>query len=344
MIVRRTRVSCLHRKRAISTYTTPPALLFGPREIYDTARARDKVIKVDYDRILQLPLSLAGVDASDLFVISKILRRVPKLDEPETNRDRHLLARSLTKASSDLGNDEATLFWSEETLRSKSSTTEERQTAMQLLTTLGMTGNAKANLLIGNELYSLGKKKEAMRTYRLAGEQGNGDAFTKLGRILRHDGHHKQSVQAFELAADLGEPNAHFMLSTFAAADHAAAQKKSDTTLASATRTKQIAHLHKAAAGGVVEAQHNLGDLYRKDGNAPLAEEYLQAAAKRGFQPSQANLAALLLDQKRYDDARAWCLEAQRGGGEIGQHAAKMLAAIDAAADQHKDPSSCTIM
>lgn len=339
---------CLACRRALSTKAAiDAAALFGPREIYDAARTRDKVISIDYDRVLKLAESTADVDPRDLFVVSKILRRVPRsvdAEEKVVKRERSALARRLTKAAADQGDSAAALFWSEETLRSKSSTQEQRQEAMRLLTNLGMQGDGKANLLIGNELYSLGKKSEALRAYRLAGEQGNGEAYTKLGRILRFDGHHKQSVQAFELAAELDEPDAHFMLSTFAAADQAAAAKKSDQAAIAAAKAKQVHHLLKAAAGGVIEAQHNLGDLYRRDDNAALAKEYLEAAAKRGFQPSQANLAALQLKLGQYEDARAWALEAQRAGGDIGTHAAELLKEIDAAQAQKSDKTSCVVM
>lgn len=199
-----------------------------------------------------------------------------------------------------------------------------------MLTNLAKRKDGKANYLIGNELYSLHKVKEAMKAYRLAGEQGVSEGFTKLGRILRHQGHHKQSVEAFRLAAVLGEPNAQFMMSTF-----------------TKNESEQIQYLQKAASAGKEEAAHNLGELYRRRGETALAKEYFEIAATKGFQVSQANLASILKDEKDYQGAEFWLQQAIRAGGDVALQAESQLANVRAMPDYADHVSSsrfCRIM
>ncbi|BFZ53555.1 hypothetical protein PYCC9005_000580 [Savitreella phatthalungensis] len=326
------------------------ATLLGPREIYDAAHSRERVLGLSYDDLLNIvseadPAEHGNAAASDLFIASKIMRRAPKLANPTLARERLEVARRLTRAAALRGDTAAELFWCEEVLRSPKSAASIRKMAMENLSRLAAAGEGKASLLMANELYSLGKKKAALRAYRSAGERGVGEAYTKLGRILRKDGHDRLSRDAFERAANLGEPNADFMLSVLAAVDVAAAERKADQSSAERCRNIQLKHLRQAARGGVVEAQYNLGDLYRRGGQVELAKEFLEAAAKRGFQPAQSNLAALLIAQGRRDQARAWLREAQRGGGEIAEHAARTLASIEGAPESPtKTDTSCTIM
>lgn len=256
------------------------------------------------------------------------MRRAPKLSDAGTSETRLSVARRLCLASALQGHEAATLFWSEETLRSPKTTSIERDQAMRLLTTLAKQKVGKANYLIGNELFSLKQEKNAMRAYRLAGEQGVAEAFTKLGRIMRYQGHQKQSEEAFQLAAEMNEPNALFMMSTF-----------------TKDPTKRLQYLQKSASGGKEEAAHNLGEHYRRTGQFDLAQEYLELAASKGFQVSQINLASLLREQKNYKLAEKWYLHAVQAGGEVGQHAMDSLTLMRASPEYLKQESRfCTIM
>lgn len=267
--------------------------------------------------------------SDDLLIISKIIRRAPRIADASTLKQRLDLARELCEVSAIMGNPDAILFWSEEILRSGRSSASDRERAMSRLTQLATQKNGKANLLIANEIYSLGQEKQAMKAYRLAGEQGIPEAYTKLGRILRQQGYHRQSVAAFQLAADAGEPNAQFMMSTFSTNEH-----------------EKIQYLQKAASNGKEEAAHNLGELYRKKGQTALAKEYLLVAAQKGFQVSQMNLAGLLRTEKDFAGAELWYAAAIRAGGEIATHAESLLAQMKSEPEYRKDSTGrwCSLM
>lgn len=268
--------------------------------------------------------------SDDLLIIAKIMRRAPRLQDKVLSKQRHQLAQDICHISAVMGNIHAMLFWSESVLRSVTSIDSERSEAMTMLTNLAQKQqNGKANYLIANELYSLGEERKAMKAYRLAGEQGVAEAYTKLGRILRQQGYHKNSIGAFRLAAVLGEPNAQFMMSTF-----------------SNSESEKISYLQKAAANGKEEAAHNLGEIYRRKGQDKLAKEFLETAARKGFQISQMNLASLLRKEKDFSGAKFWYAEAIKAGGEVGSHAESLLSEMKTVPDYsaEKPTGGCAIM
>lgn len=108
----------------------------------------------------------------------------------------------------------------------------------------------------------------------------------------------------------------------------------------------KLKHLQLAAGGGVLEAAHNAGEIYRRKGDLKLAKEYLELASQGGFQVSQMNLASLLLEEKDYMAAEVWYEKAVKNGGEVAEHAQKLLGAMRASPEYAtaKPSGRCSVM
>lgn len=319
-----------------STSTHSTVQLLGPREIYDSAYEVDKVLAIPYDQLVANVDRIASeakqdinLTSDDLLLVSKILRRAPKLSDHRLQQSRLKLAKLLMRKSSELGNEPATLFLSEQILRATTSSKEERAEALHKLSSLAQTltgSSGKANYLLANELYSIGRVQQATKAYRLAGEQGVPEAYTKLGRIYLESKLLEHAKEAFQLGANAGECNSQFMMSTLV---HETAER--------------VRYLTTAASNGSTEAAHNLGEHYRRQNDHTLAKEYLSIAATKGFQPSQMNLASLLLEARDYASARRWYQAAIKGGGELASHAQEKLKELSVC-EQQLEANKCSIM
>lgn len=219
------------------------------------------------------------------------------------------------------------LFVAEETLRTAETTAAAKHEALEMLNHLARKDNGKAHYLLANELYSLKKTSRALKAYRRAGQLGVPEAYTKLGRILLQQGQRREAEAAFKFGAAGNEPNSQFMMSTLVTDPDA-----------------KLHYLQKAAGTGSIEAAHNLGERYRRDGQLELAQEYLTLAASAGFQPSQMNLATLYNNEKNWDRAQYWYEQASRGGGELASHAQDALRTLQMQPREAEPGGSCLVI
>ncbi|ORY84963.1 hypothetical protein BCR37DRAFT_386296 [Protomyces lactucae-debilis] len=306
------------------------SLLFGPREVYDAAYRKDKVIVISYDEVLKMANIMKGADMThlrlqDVFIVAKIMRRAPPLQDKQLQSCRMVLSRRFMLWAADAGYPEAQLFWSEEVMSQNNVPTGVRDKALKLLTNIGRQAvpraesvplkslrptdtvfpvSARANHLLGRYLWAAGdltktttKRDEcrdrAMQHLERAGEEGHAEAYVYMGVFNRRAGKARMSKRAFEKAHALGSALGTWLL----------ARATSDTKL----RTSLLA---EAVGLGSHHAAYDLGHMYRKQGQDALAIEYYTMAAEADVQPAQANLAELLVKQGEFDEAEKWFIRA----------------------------------
>ncbi|QSL65690.1 hypothetical protein MERGE_003003 [Pneumocystis wakefieldiae] len=223
------------------------------------------------------------VSADELFLITKIMLKT-QVSKSVLQEKLDLCKFSIQIASlkeSDL----ATLYIAEKKMQS--GTPDQACQALHIYKALSNKGNAKALLILGDFAMKLKDTQRAEKNYLKSIEKGNSDAMVAMAFLKKHMGEDAEAKSWFIRASELNNPKGHFGRSLYT------------------THEESLYYLLQAASNGIVEAAHNIANIYRKE----------------GFQASQINLARLYEQEKLFNKSLFWIREAQKQGGSIAEEA-----------------------
>ena len=198
-------------------------------------------------------------------------------------------------------------------------------TAMELALPRAQLGDPAAQTLVA-ELFAAGlgvarNMDEAAFWYAQAAESGDASAQFKYGVMLLEGRHVKadpaKAEELMKMAADAGNAFAQF--------NHAQAlvsKKPGDAGILEA-----LPYFEKAAEQGVPDAQYALAQIYSNTVGVPdekraLARDYMEKAARAGFDTAQLDYAMWLIDgiggPKDYENGFRWMKALPRQEGQCG--------------------------
>ncbi|KAG4304540.1 hypothetical protein PORY_001933, partial [Pneumocystis oryctolagi] len=306
------------------TYTSKDFL--GPRYLY-TRLKKKKIIKKSYYEILNIveqmrqlkresldiKSSLSNkafiekvgklipsiVSADELFLITEVILKAPVSES--IFKKKKDFCKFLIQIASLKGSELAALYIADK--KAKSGSHDQLSQALFIYKTLSMKGNAKASLILGNFAAKLNDDKQAENFYLKSIKKENSDAMVALAVLKKRLGKDAEAKYWFIRASEMNNAEGHFGRSLYT------------------SNEESLYYLLQAASNGVIEAAHNLGTIYRKQGNILLSKEWYEVAAFSGFQVSQMNLARLYEEEGSFDKSLFWAREAQKQGGNIIEEA-----------------------
>ncbi|KAL7272566.1 hypothetical protein RUND412_004619 [Rhizina undulata] len=172
---------------------------------------------------------------------------------------------------------------------------------------------------MGEVLESFKEMSKAEDCFRKAAESGNSEGWVRLGRQLLHRGERERAKEAFTSGVELALLNPPIPPTSQCTSLPPSKSKP--------TEHKHLPYLQKAAASGVIEACHNVGVFYQLHMNPPdlgLAKEWYTVAATQEFAPSGMNLAKLLKEEGKVQEAIEWLTKVEKIGGDVGRAAAEV--------------------
>ncbi|EMR09027.1 hypothetical protein PNEG_02800 [Pneumocystis murina B123] len=239
------------------------------------------------------------VTADELFLITKIMLKTPV--SKSILQEKLDLCKFSIQIASLKESDLATLYIAEKKMQL--GTPDQIYQALRIYKTLSKKGNAKALLILGDFAIKLKDTQQAEKNYLKSIEKGNSDAMVAMAGLKRHLGKDAEAKFWFIRASELNNPKGHFGRSLYT------------------THEESLYYLLQAASNGIVEAAHNLADIYRREGNTIFSKEWFEVAAFSGFQASQINLARLYEQEGLFNKSLFWIREAQKQGGTIAEEA-----------------------
>ncbi|KTW28396.1 hypothetical protein T552_01658 [Pneumocystis carinii B80] len=258
--------------------------------------SRDRKIKLNEGVGEIIPIL---VSPDELFLITEIMLKTP-VSKSILEEKLNLCKFSIEIASmkeSELAN----LYIAEKKMQS--GRPDQIYQALHIYKTLCKKGNAKALLILGDFAMKLKDTERAEKNYLKSIEKGNSDAMVAMAVLKKQLGEEAEAKLWFIRASELNNPKGHFGRSLYT------------------THEESLYYLLQAASNGIVEAAHNIANIYRKQGNTLFSKEWFEVAAFSGFQASQINLARLYEQEGLFNKSLFWTREAQKQGGSIAEDA-----------------------